>query len=63
MTAAAERRGAVLERYEPVIGIEIHCQLRTVSKMFCACSTAYADAAPNTHVCPVCLALPGRRCR
>ena len=59
MTAAAERMGAVLERYEPVIGIEIHCQLRTVSKMFCACSTAYADAAPNTHVCPVCLALPG----
>jgi aspartyl-tRNA(Asn)/glutamyl-tRNA(Gln) amidotransferase subunit B len=59
MTAAAERTGAVLERYEPVIGIEIHCQLRTVSKMFCACSTAYADAAPNTHVCPVCLALPG----
>ena len=59
MTAAAEPAGAVLERYEPVIGIEIHCQLRTVSKMFCACSTAYADAAPNTHVCPVCLALPG----
>ena len=49
----------MLERYEAVIGIEIHCQLRTVSKMFCACSTAYADAAPNTHVCPVCLALPG----
>ena len=59
MTAAAERIGVVLERYEPVIGIEIHCQLRTASKMFCACSTAYADAAPNTHVCPVCLALPG----
>ena len=59
MTAAAERLGTVLERYEPVIGIEIHCQLRTVSKMFCPCSTAYADAAPNTHVCPVCLALPG----
>jgi aspartyl-tRNA(Asn)/glutamyl-tRNA(Gln) amidotransferase subunit B len=59
MTAAVARPGAVVERYEPVIGIEIHCQLRTVSKMFCACSTAYADAAPNTHVCPVCLALPG----
>ena len=59
MTAAAERVGGVLERYEPVIGIEIHCQLRTASKMFCACSNAYADAAPNTHVCPVCLALPG----
>src|SRR5436309_4566560 len=48
-----------LERYEAVIGIEVHCQLRTASKMFCACSTEYADAAPNTHVCPVCLGLPG----
>jgi aspartyl-tRNA(Asn)/glutamyl-tRNA(Gln) amidotransferase subunit B len=46
-------------RYEAVIGIEIHCQLRTASKMFCACSTAYDGAAPNTHVCPVCLGLPG----
>ena len=59
MTAAADRVAAVLERYEAVIGIEIHCQLRTASKMFCGCSNAYADAAPNTHVCPVCLALPG----
>ncbi len=59
MTAAADRVAAVLERYEPVIGIEVHCQLRTESKMFCGCSTAYADAAPNSHVCPVCLALPG----
>ena len=48
-----------LERYEAVIGIEVHCQLRTASKMFCACSTAYDGAAPNTHVCPVCLGLPG----
>ncbi|MGH2475350.1 MAG: Asp-tRNA(Asn)/Glu-tRNA(Gln) amidotransferase subunit GatB, partial [Candidatus Limnocylindrales bacterium] len=47
------------ERYEAVIGIEVHCQLRTASKMFCACSTAYDGAAPNTHVCPVCLGLPG----
>jgi aspartyl-tRNA(Asn)/glutamyl-tRNA(Gln) amidotransferase subunit B len=59
VTAAAQRVAEVLERYEPVIGIEVHCQLRTESKMFCGCSTAYADAAPNTHVCPVCLALPG----
>ena len=59
MTAAADRVAGVLERYEPVIGIEVHCQLRTASKMFCGCSTAYADAAPNTHVCPVCLGLPG----
>ena len=46
-------------RYEAVIGIEVHCQLRTASKMFCGCSTAYDGAAPNTHVCPVCLGLPG----
>jgi aspartyl-tRNA(Asn)/glutamyl-tRNA(Gln) amidotransferase subunit B len=45
--------------YEAVIGIEVHCQLRTVSKMFCACSTAYDGAAPNSHVCPTCLGLPG----
>ncbi len=55
-TTAAD---AVLERYEAVIGIEIHCQLRTNSKMFCGCSTAYDGAAPNTHNCPVCLGLPG----
>ena len=48
-----------LTRYEAVIGIEVHCQLRTASKMFCACATAYDGAAPNTHVCPVCLGLPG----
>ncbi len=48
-----------LERYEAVIGIEVHCQLRTASKMFCGCSTAYDGAAPNSHVCPVCLGLPG----
>ena len=48
-----------LERYEAVIGIEVHCQVRTASKMFCACAVPPADAAPNTHTCPVCLALPG----
>ena len=48
-----------MDRYEAVIGIEIHCQLKTASKMFCGCSTAYAGAPPNTHVCPVCLGLPG----
>jgi aspartyl-tRNA(Asn)/glutamyl-tRNA(Gln) amidotransferase subunit B len=50
---------AALERYEAVIGIEVHCQLKTVSKMFCGCSNTYADAPPNTHTCPVCLGLPG----
>jgi aspartyl-tRNA(Asn)/glutamyl-tRNA(Gln) amidotransferase subunit B len=49
----------ILERFEAVIGIEVHCQLRTASKMFCSCSTAYDGARPNSHVCPVCLGLPG----
>jgi aspartyl-tRNA(Asn)/glutamyl-tRNA(Gln) amidotransferase subunit B len=59
MTAQAPAAPSVLERYEPVIGIEVHCQLRTDSKMFCGCSTAYDGARPNSHVCPVCLGLPG----
>jgi aspartyl-tRNA(Asn)/glutamyl-tRNA(Gln) amidotransferase subunit B len=50
---------AALGRYEAVIWIEVHCQLRTASKMFCGCSTDYDGAPPNTHVCPVCLGLPG----
>jgi aspartyl-tRNA(Asn)/glutamyl-tRNA(Gln) amidotransferase subunit B len=45
--------------YEVVIGLEVHVQLLTDSKMFCGCSADYASAPPNTHVCPVCLALPG----
>jgi aspartyl-tRNA(Asn)/glutamyl-tRNA(Gln) amidotransferase subunit B len=44
--------------FEPVIGLEIHCQLLTETKIFCGCRTAFG-AAPNTHVCPVCLGLPG----
>ncbi len=44
--------------YEAVIGLEIHAHLRTASKIFCGCSTSFG-AAPNTHVCPVCLGFPG----
>ncbi len=45
--------------YETVIGLETHVQLLTRSKMFCPCSADYADAEPNTHVCPICLGMPG----
>ena len=45
--------------FEVVIGLEVHSQLLTKSKMFCTCSTDYAYAAPNTHVCPICMGMPG----
>jgi aspartyl-tRNA(Asn)/glutamyl-tRNA(Gln) amidotransferase subunit B len=44
--------------YEPVIGLEIHCQLRTRTKMFCGCALSFGEE-PNTHICPVCLGHPG----
>jgi aspartyl-tRNA(Asn)/glutamyl-tRNA(Gln) amidotransferase subunit B len=59
MDAQETGPSAALDRYEAVIGIEVHSQLKTASKMFCGCSTEYDGAAPNTHVCPVCLGLPG----
>lgn len=46
------------EKYEPVIGLEIHAQLKTESKIFCGCSTRFGDE-PNGNTCPVCLGLPG----
>ena len=44
--------------FEVVIGLEVHTQLNTKTKIFCSCSTSFGDEA-NTHVCPTCLALPG----
>jgi aspartyl-tRNA(Asn)/glutamyl-tRNA(Gln) amidotransferase subunit B len=47
-----------IAKYEPVIGLEVHVQLNTRTKIFCGCATSFA-APPNTNVCPVCLGLPG----
>ena len=48
----------VMTGWEIVIGLEVHCELRTETKLFCGCRNAFGDE-PNTNVCPVCLGLPG----
>ena len=45
--------------YETVVGLEVHVQLNTSTKIFCGCSTNYTGKPPNTHICPVCLGFPG----
>ena len=60
MTATAELMSydEALERFDPVLGLEVHVELSTETKMFCGCRTAFG-APPNSQVCPVCLGLPG----
>jgi aspartyl-tRNA(Asn)/glutamyl-tRNA(Gln) amidotransferase subunit B len=58
MATTPETSVAARAKYEPVIGLEVHVQLSTVTKIFCSCSTRFG-ASPNTNVCPVCLGLPG----
>jgi aspartyl-tRNA(Asn)/glutamyl-tRNA(Gln) amidotransferase subunit B len=58
MSTIADTSVAAHTAYEPVIGLEVHVQLLTASKIFCSCSTRFG-APPNTNVCPVCLGMPG----
>jgi aspartyl-tRNA(Asn)/glutamyl-tRNA(Gln) amidotransferase subunit B len=59
MTDTATHPRTALGRYEVVIGLEVHAQLLTRSKMFCTCPADYINAAPNENTCPVCLGMPG----
>jgi aspartyl-tRNA(Asn)/glutamyl-tRNA(Gln) amidotransferase subunit B len=58
MPAAAALSPEILAKYEPVIGLEVHVQLLTETKIFCGCANKFGSG-PNTNVCPVCLGLPG----
>src|SRR2546423_7127358 len=58
MVTVADSSVAARARSEPVIGLEVHVQLLTITKIFCSCSTRFGDP-PNSNVCPVCLGLPG----
>jgi aspartyl-tRNA(Asn)/glutamyl-tRNA(Gln) amidotransferase subunit B len=58
MATSVENPVSARARYEPVIGLEVHVQLLTATKIFCSCSTRFG-ATPNSNVCPVCLGLPG----
>ena len=58
MSAIADLELEQFMEFEPVIGLEVHAQLKTKTKIFCACSTTFG-APPNTHTCPVCLGMPG----
>jgi aspartyl-tRNA(Asn)/glutamyl-tRNA(Gln) amidotransferase subunit B len=58
VSAEATSTGAAAPEWETVVGLEVHCELRTQTKLFCPCRNAFGEA-PNTNVCPVCLGLPG----
>src|ERR1700734_4138230 len=58
MSTTADPSLVARTTYEPVIGLEVHVQLLTASKIFCSCSTRFG-APPNTNVCPVCQGMPG----